>query len=327
MPKRGARRADRDGRQDRRRPGDGVVAELRPERAVGKGSDAYFAKLFAKANKDRAPLLNRATDGIYPPGSTFKPVTAIAPIESRPVDVSDEILCGKDLIVDGQKYQQLRDRHEHVHLAAHGALAVVRHVLLRARQAALRRAPRRTATASRRPLWMRRLGFGAPTGLDIPRRRPAWRPTPSTRSELFGKDPINNKWTSGDAVNASIGQGFVQVTPLQMATLYALIANGGTLVTPHLADTIEDPGGDVVKQLRFKAAAQGRHRPVRARDRSAAACAASRTTSAAPPRTRSPASRSASPARPAPRRSRRSTTSPGSPATRRSRIRSWSPSP
>ena len=54
-------------------------------------------------------------------------------------------------------------------------------------------------------------------------------------------------------MNASIGQGFVQVTPLQMATLYALIANGGTLVTPHLADTIEDPGGDVVKELRFKA--------------------------------------------------------------------------
>src|SRR4029079_4407855 len=78
-------------------------------------------------------------------------------------------------------------------------------------------------------------------------------PDAGYKKQLFGKDPINNRWTSGDAVNASIGQGFVQTTPLQMATLYALIANGGTLVTPHLAQSIEDPGGDVVKQLRFKA--------------------------------------------------------------------------
>ena len=139
-----------------------------PRRTVGKGSDEYFAKLFAKANEDRAPLLNRTTDGVYPPGSTFKPVTAIASIESGLSTASDEILCGKDLVVDGQNYKNFEtDTDTFISLRTALSQSCDTYFYA-ARQAALRRAPRRTATASRRPLWMRRLGFGAPTGLDIP---------------------------------------------------------------------------------------------------------------------------------------------------------------
>jgi penicillin-binding protein 2 len=222
-----------------------------PRRTVGKGSDAYFAKLFSKANHDPAPLLNRSIDGVYPPGSTFKPFMAIASIETGTSTVSDEILCGKDLVVDGQKYKNF-ETDTNTFISLRTALAQSCDTYFYELGNRLYKATSKNGDRQPQPLWMRRLGFGAPTGLDIPDSAGV-APDAEYKKELFGKDPINNKWTSGDAVNASIGQGFVQVTPLQMATLYALIANGGTLVTPHLADTIEDPGGQVVKELRFKA--------------------------------------------------------------------------
>jgi penicillin-binding protein 2 len=222
-----------------------------PRRTVGKGSDAYFAKLFSKANGDRAPLLNRTTDGVYPPGSTFKPVTAIAALQTGVSTVSDQIMCGKDLVVDGQRYKNFEtDTNSFISLRT--ALSKSCDTYFYELGNRLYKATSKNGDRQPQPLWMRRLGFGAPTGLDIPDAAGV-APDAEYKKKLFGNDPINNKWTSGDAVNASIGQGFVQVTPLQMATMYALIANGGTLVTPHLAATIEDPGGAVVKELRFKA--------------------------------------------------------------------------
>jgi penicillin-binding protein 2 len=220
-----------------------------PRQTVGKGSDAYYAKLFSKKNKG-TPLLNRAINGQYPPGSTFKPVTAIAAVENGLSSVSDEILCGKDLVVDGQKYRNFEtDTNSYISLRT--ALAQSCDTYFYALGARLYQHTSKNGDFQPQPEWMRKLGFGSSTGLDIPDSAGV-APDAAYKKKLFGKDPINNRWTSGDAVNASIGQGFVQVTPLQMASLYALIANGGTLVTPHLAQTIDDPGGQVVKQLRFK---------------------------------------------------------------------------
>jgi penicillin-binding protein 2 len=165
--------------------------------------------------------------------------------------VSDEILCGKDLVVDGQKYRNFEtDTNSYISLRT--ALAQSCDTYFYALGARLYQHTTRNGDFQPQPEWMRKLGFGSSTGLDIPDAS-GIAPDAAYKKKLFGKDAINNRWTSGDAVNASIGQGFVQVTPLQMASLYALIANGGTLVTPHLAQTIEDPGGPVVKQLRFKA--------------------------------------------------------------------------
>jgi penicillin-binding protein 2 len=165
--------------------------------------------------------------------------------------VSDQILCGKDLVVDGQRYKNF-ETDTNTYISLRTALSRSCDTYFYELGNRLYKATTRNGDRQPQPLWMRRLGFGAPTGLDIPDAAGV-APDAEYKKKLFGKDPINNKWTSGDAVNASIGQGFVQVTPLQMATMYALIANGGTLVTPHLAATIEDPGGDVVKELRFKA--------------------------------------------------------------------------
>ena len=221
------------------------------KRTVGKGSDAYFAKLFAKANKDRAPLLNRTTDGIYPPGSTFKPVTAIASIESGLSTVSDEILCGKDLIVDGQKYKNF-ETDTNTFISLRTALSQSCDTYFYALGKRLYDAhvgQRRPAAAGAVDAPPRLRRADRPRHPRLGRRRTRRRVQEGAVRQGSDQQQVD----VGRRRNASIGQGFVQVTPLQMATLYALIANGGTLVTPHLADTIEDPGGDVVKELRFKA--------------------------------------------------------------------------
>ena len=74
-------------------------------------------------------------------------------------------------------------------------------------------------------------------------------------------DPVkaNNAWTSGDNVNTAVGQGDVQLTPLQLAVVYAALANGGKIVTPHLGMQIESPSGSVIQKI--DPAPQARHPP------------------------------------------------------------------
>jgi penicillin-binding protein 2 len=89
-------------------------------------------------------------------------------------------------------------------------------------------------------LWSSRFGFGAKTGIDIGPETSGLVPTPEWRRETF-THLIDQIWKPGYSVQLAIGQGDLTVTPLQMARFYALIANGGQLVTPHLVQDVEQP--------------------------------------------------------------------------------------
>jgi penicillin-binding protein 2 len=97
-------------------------------------------------------------------------------------------------------------------------------------------------------LWASRFGFGAPSGIDVGPEVGGLLPTPEWRCRRFGGPPckgyVDRIWKPGYSVQLAIGQGDLLVTPLQMARFYALIANGGKLVTPHLAEDVEQPTGD-----------------------------------------------------------------------------------
>jgi penicillin-binding protein 2 len=92
-------------------------------------------------------------------------------------------------------------------------------------------------------LWAQRFGFGAPTGIDVGPENAGLVPTPDWRKKTF-KTEIDRIWKPGYEVQLAIGQGDLEVTPIQMARFYAMIANGGQLVTPHLAQDVEQPGTD-----------------------------------------------------------------------------------
>jgi penicillin-binding protein 2 len=101
---------------------------------------------------------------------------------------------------------------------------------------------------------LRRMGFGLPTGLDLPGESAGLLPTQDYKRRLFQSNPKvygrDDRWYPGDDVNMSIGQGFVQVTPIQLATAYSAIANGGRLWEPHVAWKIETQDGKLVAQIR-----------------------------------------------------------------------------
>ncbi len=220
-----------------------------PNRLVGHGASTYATHLFAR--QAEAPLLDRAANGIYPPGSTFKPVTAIAALMNGLVAVDEPVMCDAKLTVKGQVYKNFEGvSRSQITLPT----AITRSCDTYFYRLGLRLydATSRDGRRQPQPEWMRRLGFGRSTGLDIPDASGV-APDAAYKKKLFGRDAINNRWTTGDAINAAIGQGFVQVTPLQMATVYALIANGGTLVTPHLGLDVRNPEGHVVKSLIFPA--------------------------------------------------------------------------
>jgi len=94
--------------------------------------------------------------------------------------------------------------------------------------------------------WANRFGFGEPSGLDIGGEATGLVPTPEWRKETFsaakGYGLIDRIWKPGYSIQLAIGQGDLLVTPLQMARFYAMIANGGRLVTPHVAEDVELTG-------------------------------------------------------------------------------------
>jgi len=94
-----------------------------------------------------------------------------------------------------------------------------------------------------------RLGVGEPTGIDLPAELEGILPTPAWRNRLFRQKLTDRRWTGGDNVNLAVGQGDVQANPLQMALVYAAIGNGGTIVTPHLAQGVESVTGEPLQEI------------------------------------------------------------------------------
>jgi penicillin-binding protein 2 len=88
--------------------------------------------------------------------------------------------------------------------------------------------------------WARIFGFGEVTGLDIGGESQGLVPTPAWRKQTFTGD-WDRAWNPGDSIQLAIGQKDVSVTPIQMARFYAMIANGGDLVTPHVVSEVETP--------------------------------------------------------------------------------------
>lgn len=171
------------------------------------------------------PFLNRALQG-YPPGSTFKVVTATAAMQSGRFSPSSTLMTYAAINLGGHLF--------HEHGAAQGvigfrdALAFSSNTFFY--QLGLTTGPEQISK------WGKRLGIGTVTDLQLDGGSHGMLPTPAEKEKLF-KEP----WYGGDTVSMSIGQGLVQVTPLELAVIYAAIANGGYRVNPHLlmSETLE----------------------------------------------------------------------------------------
>ncbi len=181
-------------------------------------------------NDPGKPLFHRAIQMAIAPGSVFKVVSAIALVRSGAVDPKEFFYCRGYLERPGalrcQVYRQFQQGHGEVQLV--DALAVSCNVYFF----------HHAGRAGCDPLiaWARRLEFGRRTGIDLPGEATGRVPTPESIRSLEGHD-----WRIGDTRRLAVGQGSLTVTPLQVARLMAAVANGGRLVTPHVASRIE-PG-------------------------------------------------------------------------------------
>ena len=170
-------------------------------------------------NPDR-PMLDRAIAGVYPPASTFKAFMSIAALEENVINTSTMISCRGGMRMGSHLFKCWKH-------SGHGSLNVLgglQHSCdVYFYQVGLR------AGIEKLIKWGRKFRLGEPTGIDLPGESGGNIAGPDWKMRRF-----KAQWAAGDTVNYSIGQGYVLMTPLQIARVYAAIANGGKLVTPHL---------------------------------------------------------------------------------------------
>ena len=196
-------------------------------------TDAELAAL----NADKArPLVNKAIGDIYPPGSTFKAVTGLAALNEGTatpktiVNVSSQVLT-----VNGYNFYDWR---------AHGAIDFITgyahssDIYFYSLGGGNPYSGQKGVGADKIAEYARMLGFGAPTGIDLPGEVAGIMPDPRWKQTELGEE-----WTIGNTYHMSIGQGFDAVTPLQLLEAYATIANDGTVYRPHVLKEVDAANG------------------------------------------------------------------------------------
>ena len=229
-----------------------VVMDVRNGEVVALGSQPsfdpnIFSKRIRPADYERlldedngAPLTNRAIQGGYPTGSTFKLVTAAAALEGGLITPDTPLFDGGSLQVGGVTFKNAGG-------VAHGTLAL-RQALTVSSDVFFYQLGQRMNGTNQLQDWARRLSVGRRTGIDIPNELPGLVPTERWRNRLFRQDLTDRPWSVGDNINLSVGQGDLKANPLQMAVAYASVATG-KVVQPRLGLRIEDSAGRVLQEL------------------------------------------------------------------------------
>src|SRR6188472_132367 len=188
-----------------------------------------------------APLVDRATAGLYPTGSTFKLITAIAALESGELSLGEVIDDPGVLEIGGQEFKNAGE-------AANGAVSLVTALEVSSDVFFYTLGYRMWDTGDLQH-WAHALGIGRPTGIDLPVADETLLPSRRWRNQLYKEGETDRPWSAGDNVQLATGQGDLQTNPLQMAIAYATLANGGTVVTPHVGKEVDDPAGRVLKEF------------------------------------------------------------------------------
>jgi penicillin-binding protein 2 len=232
---------------------DGSVVALasNPSFPVQEFTNGLPAARFKELNdpKNHFPLLNRAVQGLYAPGSTFKLITSIAALQEN-ITNPEEVIADRGFVIFGSEGQERT--FQNAGKTPHGTVRLVRGITLssdvyfyimgfrffdewnkghEAKGFAVQRVARQ-------------LGFGKPTGIGLANEARGRIPDDKFK-KAFNKnnpDKFAQQWLPGDSANLAVGQGDMLVTPLQLANAYAAFINGGKIFQPHLADKVLTPG-------------------------------------------------------------------------------------
>jgi penicillin-binding protein 2 len=204
---------------------------------------SVYKALNSKANG--APLTNRAIQGLYPTGSTFKPITSVAALTCG-------VITPSDVIFDNGSFKQGAIVRHNAGNASYGALTITKALQVSSDVFFYNLGADLGTSCGGLALqrWASRLGIGHRTGIDLPAETPGFLPTPARINHLHKTEPkfFNLPWEPGDNVNLAVGQGYLGADPLQMAVAYGAIATDYKVV-PHLAMRVEDSEGRAIQQF------------------------------------------------------------------------------
>ncbi|HEV2357956.1 MAG TPA: penicillin-binding protein 2 [bacterium] len=181
----------------------------------------------------RQPLLDRAAQGTYPPGSVFKIVTASTALQLGLVQPDSRFFSPGYYNLGGWTFHEWK---------ALGNVNFIDAIALSCDACFYELA--RRAGPTQMAAFAHMYGLGQLTDVDLPDDSRGVVPDPAWKQRVW-KQP----WFGGDTLNMGIGQGYVLTTPLQVARMLAAVANGGTLVTPHLVTEIRGPDGRVIARI------------------------------------------------------------------------------
>jgi penicillin-binding protein 2 len=174
------------------------------------------------------PFINRAIQSVYPPASTFKVVMSTALVEEEVFPITRKVTCNGFIEYGDRVFHCHARKTGHGPLDLFGGLAQSCDVYFYTVGDEL--------GVERIAYYSREFGLGQITGVDLPGEVPGFVPTPEWKESTQ-----HMKWLGGDTLNISIGQGFLLVSPLQMANMVAMVANEGRIYRPHVLKEVREP--------------------------------------------------------------------------------------
>ncbi|HFC8465495.1 TPA: penicillin-binding protein 2 [Neisseria subflava] len=219
-------------------PQDGTVSAFvsKPSFDSNLFIDGIDSDTWKMLNDDwKKPLINRVTQGLYPPGSTFKPFMGMALLESGKITQNTIIPAPGAWSIPGSRHifrDSVRSGHGSANLSK--AIQVSSDTFFY-------RLGYEMGIDKASP-YLAQFGFGQKTGIDLPSEYAGVLPSREWKAKRFAKssDPTAKEWRAGEMVSVSIGQGYNAYTPLQMAHATASLANDGVVHQPHLVKEVLD---------------------------------------------------------------------------------------
>ena len=199
-------------------------------------SAVEYSKLLKDPTK---PLINRAVQLSYPPASTFKIVMSAAMLQENAFPSAKKIECKGRMVYGGRIF------HCHVHEPGQGWLDM-KNAMAQSCDVYYWTVGRDYLGIEKIASYAREFGFGKSAQIDLPSQVSGLVPTAEWKQKKY-----HEKWLGGDTMSCSIGQGYLEATPLQLANMIAMVSNEGTIYKPHLLKEVRDPvTNEVIEEVK-----------------------------------------------------------------------------